>query len=97
MDAAEMHKMIRSIRSDLYSAANVFNRLSCDCFDVEDVKPGCVTMRSNTRFPTMAAFARTLLRDLDKVRRDFNKASLQLAKESVEQRRKERIQRQGGN
>ena len=97
MNATEVYRMIRNIRSDLYSAANVFNKLSRDCFDIEDTECGHTILKVNAKFSDTAVFARTLLRNLDKARRGFNKASLQLAKESAEQRRKERIQRYGGS
>lgn len=99
MDAKEMRQMIREIRADLYSAADVFNMLSLDGFDIENSGLGQSTIRTNARFSAMASLARTLLRDLAKVRKEFNKASLVMAREGIEQRRKERIQRTmgGGN
>lgn len=96
MDAREMHQMIREIRADLYSAADVFNMLSLDGFDIESSGFGQSTIKTNTRFSAMAGLARTLLRDLAKVRKEFNNASLAMVREGIEQRRKERIQRQGG-
>lgn len=92
MDAREMHQMIREIRADLYSAADVFNMLSLDGFDIESSGLGQSTIRTNTKFSAMASLARTLLRDLAKVRREFNKASLVMAREGIERRRKERTQ-----
>lgn len=99
MDAREMHQMIREIRADLYSAADVFNMLSFDGFDVENIGPGQSTIKTNAKFSAMAGLARTLLRDLNKARKEFNSASLKMTREGIEQRRKERIQRTmgGGN
>lgn len=96
MEAKEMYQMIQKIRADLYSAAHVFNMLSIDGFDIKSSGLGQSTIRTNAKFSAMASLARTLLRDLAKVRKEFNKASLVMAREGIEQRRKERIQRQGG-
>ena len=92
-DPGEMHQVIPEIRTDLYSPADVFNMLSLDGFDIESSGFGQSTIRTNARFSAIAGLARTLLRDLAKVRKEFNNASLVMAREGIEQRRKERIQR----